>query len=253
MLLPPIRKKHKPTANEALKALVKAWLPPKLWDIAKFLQAGCPKYHGRQNLDAKLEKYLDYDNGYFVELGANDGVAQSNTLYFETRRGWTGVLIEPTPNNYLLCRQNRSDDVQVFCNACVAFGYPETYVEIIYSDLMSTPVGLESDVKNAAEHAAIGKPFLKPREETYRFGALARPLNEVLAEAKAPALIDLLSLDVEGAEIEVLKGIDHNQFRFKYLCVECRDEPVMTAYLTSVGYRLVEALGHMDYLYANAR
>ena len=39
-------------------------------------------------LDEKLERYVNYDNGFFVELGANDGVSQSNSLYFEMKRNW---------------------------------------------------------------------------------------------------------------------------------------------------------------------
>lgn len=56
----------------------------------------------------KLEKYLDFNNGYFVELGANDGVNQSNTLYFESFRGWHGVLIEPYLPNFNRLVRNRS-------------------------------------------------------------------------------------------------------------------------------------------------
>ena len=51
------------------------------------------RYFSLNDLDKKLEKYLDFDYGYFVELGANDGVNQSNTLFFERFRGWKGVLI----------------------------------------------------------------------------------------------------------------------------------------------------------------
>lgn len=58
--------------------------------MVKFL----PKYFSLNGIDFKLEKYLDYSNGYFVELGANDGVRQSNTKYFEQFRKWTGTLIE---------------------------------------------------------------------------------------------------------------------------------------------------------------
>jgi len=45
------------------------------------------RYFGLNNLDQKIEKYLDFDNGFFVELGANNGIEQSNTLYFELFRG----------------------------------------------------------------------------------------------------------------------------------------------------------------------
>lgn len=44
------------------------------------------KYFSLNQLDRKLEEFVDYNNGYFVELGANDGVTQSNTLYFERHR-----------------------------------------------------------------------------------------------------------------------------------------------------------------------
>ena len=42
-----------------------------------------------------LLKYLNYENGFFIEAGANDGVVQSNTFYFEKELNWTGLLIEP--------------------------------------------------------------------------------------------------------------------------------------------------------------
>jgi len=43
-------------------------------------------YASINDLDKQLEHYLDYDNGFFVELGANDGINQSNTLYFEKKK-----------------------------------------------------------------------------------------------------------------------------------------------------------------------
>ena len=78
----------------------------KIKALAKRLLRG--RYFSLNQLDRKLEKYVDYDNGYFVELGANDGVTQSNSLYFEKYRNWCGLLVEPTPQNFLKCRQNRS-------------------------------------------------------------------------------------------------------------------------------------------------
>lgn len=236
-----------------LKSLVRQMVPPLLWNLARRMAKGRSNYHSLDDLDRKVEKYLDHDNGFFVELGANDGVSLSNTLYFEARRNWRGVLIEPVPHNYLACRANRSPRSRVFCNACTSFEYPDKFVEIVYSNLMSAPVGLETDIADPFEHARVGRQFLAATDDNFVFGAVARPLNDILAEAGAPSRIDLLSLDVEGAEIEVLKGVDHDRFRFRYILVESRDMEKLSLYLKGAGYHLVEQLSHHDYLFNDAR
>lgn len=103
-------------------------------------------------------------------------------------------------------------------------------MEIVYSNLMSIPKGLESDIFDSHSHAKEGKQFLHPLNENVFFGALAKPLNEILKDANVQKLIDSLSLDVEGAEIEVLKGINHNEFKFKFMCIECRSIEKLSAY-----------------------
>jgi len=211
------------------------------------------RYAALNQLDRKLEKYVNHDRGYFVELGANDGVTQSNSLYFERYRGWRGVLVEPVPHNFLKCRKNRAAATQVFCAACVATDYAKEFVRIAYSNLMSIPLELESDIADARAHAQLGHQFLRNGDSGFEFGALARTLNALLLEAQAPAVIDFLSLDVEGAELEVLKGVDHGRFRFRYLLVECRDFSRLDAYLQAQGYRFVEPFSAQDFLFADAR
>jgi len=211
---------------------------------------GGQQYFGLDGLDQKLEKWLNYDNGFFVELGANNGVDQSNTLHFERFRHWRGVLVEPTPHNFLSCRKHRSPATAIFCNACVSFDYPDKFVEIAYSNLMSAPVGVESDIGDPLAHAESGKQFPRPTDQNFSFGAVAIPLNDLLKKANAPGNIDLLSLDVEGGELEVLKGIDHRAYRFKYICVENRDFQKLADYLASIDYKFVEQLTVHDYLFA---
>lgn len=211
------------------------------------------QYYGLQNLDEKLEKYFNYDNGFFVELGANNGIFQSNTLYYERFRNWNGILIEPTMHNFFQCKYNRSPKTKVFCNACTSFDYKEKFVEIVYSDLMSVSTGLESDSGDPIAYALEGKKFLRPHEENVSFGAIAKPLNHILIEAAAPQIIDFLSLDVEGSEIEVLKGINHEQFRFKFICIECRSFDKLNEYLTLNGYEYVEKLSQWDYVFRNIK
>jgi hypothetical protein len=57
--------------------------------------AASKQYYGLAGLDKKLEPYIDFDNGLFVEAGANDGQTPSNTAYFARHRGWRGLLVEP--------------------------------------------------------------------------------------------------------------------------------------------------------------
>jgi len=228
-------------------SVVKKFTPPILWDLLRKLKFR--KYHSLDKIDQKVEKYLPQRNGFFVELGANDGITYSNTLYFEKNRGWRGILIEPIPHNYLNCLENRSEKNLIFCGACVSFEYEERFVEIAYANMMSIATGVESDVIDSKAHAESGQKFLGKSSKVFTFGAIAITLNELLLEAQAPTSIDFLSLDVEGAEIEVLKGVDHSKFRFKYMCIECRDIGKLTDYLNPLQYRLIEKLSGSDYLF----
>lgn len=116
---------------------------------------------------------------------------------------------------------------------------------------MSSPIGLESDILDPISHAESGKQFLEFTYEVFTFGSIAKTLNGILLESQAPYCIDFISLDVEGAEIEVLKGINHTTYRFKYICIECRDIAKLTDYLAPLGYELKEKLSVHDYLFAD--
>jgi len=210
-------------------------------------------YSGLNELDRRIEKYLDFDGGYYVELGANDGVRFSNTYYFERNRNWRGVLIEAAPNRYLDCVRNRGGQSNaVVCAACVSFEYKAEFVKMIYCDLMSVPCGVETDIADASAHTSVGQQFLVQGERLFVFGAIARTLNSILIDASAPQMIDFMSLDVEGGELEVLKGVDHDHFRFRYLLVESRNVEKLRAYLGPLGYRLVERFDDHDYLFEDA-
>jgi FkbM family methyltransferase len=231
-----------------IKKLIKRLCPPILWSYLNNLKYNSFKYKSVNNLSKKIERYVNFDNGYFVELGANDGVSQSNSYYFEKYRGWKGVLVEPIPHKYLLCLNNRKKS-EVFCNACVSFDYSEKFVEIIYSNLCSTAVGLETDNHNIESFHKETKRFLEEDEVNFKFGAIAEKLNNILQRANAPKQIDFLSLDVEGAEIEVLKGINHGEYRFKFICIESRDIKKITSFFEINNYFLIDQLSPLDYLF----
>jgi len=196
-----------------------------------------------------LEDKLPHRDGFYVELGANDGVASSNSYYFEVNKGWKGVLIEPTPNLYLSCVKKRGANNVVFCNACVPFDYKEEFVRMKYCDSMTISDNLDLDIGDHDKFVESGKQFLNEGESTFIFGAKSATLNSLLKEAEAPALIDFLSLDVEGAELDVLKGVDFSKYNFRYMVIECRDIDKMNAYLTEFNYSLEKKITIRDYLF----
>jgi FkbM family methyltransferase len=210
-------------------------------------------YFGEKFIDKEIEPYLNYDNGFFVELGANDGKNQSNTLYFEKFRNWKGVLVEPSPNNYINCLKVRSPGTRVFCNACVSFDFNDKFVEMHYDNLMTAGLNIQRDIEGSdPDINIVGRPG-KKIDIRYNYGAIPATLNSILTLSNAPKIVDFLSLDVEGAEIEVLKGVDHNEFRFKYMLIECRDIVIMTKYLDNLDYCFVKKINSHDYLFQDGR
>jgi FkbM family methyltransferase len=208
------------------------------------------KYFALNSLDQKIERYLPQRNLTFNELGANDGISQSNTLYFELNKGWTGVLIEPSPYNFEKLIKNRSERNIYSNSACVGFEYQNDLVELIYSNLMTTPFVGTSDLDDPLAHAKSGEKFWGGK--SYILEAPARTLSSILDENKFTQDVDLLSLDVEGGELEVLRGIDHSKYRFRFIVVESRDFPRIKIFLESQNYKYVESMSDHDYLFESA-
>ena len=81
----------------------KGLFPTKLKTLVKKFK----KFNGYDGLDKRMLKYINYKNGFYIECGANDGVNQSNTWYFEKQLGWKGLLIEPVKEVFVELKKNR--------------------------------------------------------------------------------------------------------------------------------------------------
>lgn len=207
------------------------------------------KYNGLNQRGRPLEKYVYYDDGYSVVLGANDGVKQSNRPHLEKHLHWRGLLVGRTPHNFLKCRQNRSSDSKVCCAACLAFEYDQEFVRIPYSHLNWTAMNRASDISVPHAHVQLVDRFVGTREFVFEFGAVARTLDSLVQAADAPQRIDFLAFNVEGAELRVLRGAHHEAHRCKYILVECRDFPRLNASLEQPSDLLIEERSGQDYLF----
>ena len=78
------------------------------------------KNYTQDEVNSILKEYINYKNGFYIEIGANDGVRQSNTLYFEKFKNWRGILVEPSKryNNLI---KNRKKKNYFFNVACCSF------------------------------------------------------------------------------------------------------------------------------------
>lgn len=196
------------------------------------------------DLDIKIEPFLRHRGGIFVEAGANDGVRQSNTFYWESRHAWRGLLIEPIYERALECRRFRPHAKVV----CVALVEPEkagTATVLRYVDLMSVVRGGMRSAEEEDRHVEAGCAVQKI--ESREFSVPTASLSGVLDEYGITH-IDLLSLDVEGYEGRALRGLDMRRHRPRFILVEARYRDEVDAVLRE-NYEMVAQLSHHDLLY----
>ena len=200
---------------------------------------------GLYGLDDKLSRHLDFRDGFFVECGANDGFRQSNTYYLERFRNWSGLLVEPVPELHARCRKLRPRSTCMQC-ALVAPDHPSSEIGICYAGLMTVTEGAFRDEERARRHVEEGLRLqgLTGRE----LNVPACTLSGLLDRLGMSRPIDFFSLDVEGFEQEVLRGIDFGRHRPRYILVEARD-PEAVHDMLAAHYRMVERLTHHDYLF----
>lgn len=168
-------------------------------------------FYSSNGVDRLIAPYLPAF-GYAVEVGANNGTFGSNAKHFEDK-GWIVLCIEPNP---LLAAEGKSCRklwLEVGCGSSpatavdfkVVWNYP--YGSFSGMHTHEVPPGLNCPPLN-------DQPTIKVNIDT---------LDHILAGSGFPRL-DLLTIDVEGHELEVLKGINLDKWRPKIIVAEAWDE-----------------------------
>lgn len=155
-------------------------------------------------------------NGIFVEAGAYDGETWSNTLYLERFRNWSGLLIEPSSENYYKLRTKNRKAYSV--NNCICPG--ENSIEKSYIE--AGPFGITTNKS---------KNNLEPMNNSVTCHPLNKILNQFfhdyfphkksnIARTKNKLVIDYMSLDIEGFEYNTIKTFPWNKFQFNFISIE---------------------------------
>jgi FkbM family methyltransferase len=145
--------------------------------------------------------------GFFVEIGAFDGILHSNTYLLEKELDWTGILVEPNPGWHDLLRQRRSAALST--KAISSRRGTVDFVAVRNEPALSGLAAHAYDDKHAARRGDAGVISV----ETTTVG-------DLLEEHAAPQHIDYVSIDTEGSEFEILSAFDFNRYRVDLISVE---------------------------------
>jgi len=186
------------------------------------------------------EYFKNKRDGYFVDIGANDGVNASNSHYLETVLGWNGVCVEPLPNIYEILVKNRN------CKCLnVAITEEAKYYDFlqinsirrpeIYIDMLSGIVDYYDERHiNRIDKEVIkengSKTIIKVKGETFN----------IIEQID----IDYVSIDTEGNELSILKSIDFDKYNIFAFSVENNyNDQRNINYMISMGYKHIKDIG----------
>lgn len=186
----------------------------------------CKQYFSQHGEDVIVDSIFRYvDSGFYVDCGAYHPFRGSNT-YLLYRRGWTGINIEPHPDQYPLFSRFRTRDININCAVDQNEGMATFVLDRVYSGF---------DTLDRAKSTGADPDARKIKVRTI-------PLAQILAENAPEKKIHFLSVDCEGSDLRVLESNDWNRFRPLIVCVEDQyfnPGNKMSLFMKQVGYRFL--------------
>jgi FkbM family methyltransferase len=190
--------------------------------------------YSQRNQDTDIvDFYKGKLNGFFVDIGATNGISISNTYLLESEYNWKGICVEPVPDVFKKLVKNRKASC---CNKAVFSRSNEVVLFDIAYDHNT------NDLSGIQEFIDCHKEVVNKHKRTIKMTTIS--LNDLLAENNAPSFMEYLSIDTEGSELEILKHLDFSKYAFGRIDVEHNHvEPRRTELnklLTSNGYKFLK-------------
>jgi len=190
------------------------------------------KYHSKSQFgqDRWILEYLGFpENGYYVDIGAADGVSGSNTYGLDKHLHWNGLCIDPFYRN----SKNRT---------CIA-------IKEVVSDYDGETVEfvVAGDLSGVKETIDEWWPRVKNNK---RVKFKTKSLKTIFAANNVPACINYVNLDIEGGEYKALSTFPFNQYCFQTITLEhntfnknpiaIKKRAKISKLLTQHGYKLIK-------------
>ena len=150
--------------------------------------------------------------GFFVEIGATNGIELSNTYLLEKDFGWTGILAEPAKVWHDDLKKNRTAAIDFDCV------WRETGQKLGFTVSAVAEFSTLTDFAGKDAHTQV-----RIGGDTYEVNTVS--LSDLLVRHNAPHNIDYLSIDTEGSEFDILETFDFNRHRISVITCEHNFSP----------------------------
>jgi len=196
-------------------------------------------YYSQCGQDSFLDKnvFRGFKNGVFVDAGAHDGVTINNTIFFESIHNWSGINIEPIKSVYDKLVLNRPSCININCAVSDSDGNSEFIINSGYTEMLS---GLKSTYDT--RHCQRLSNEIKQMGGTTQTISVETKRLESIFDIHNIKHVHYLSIDVEGAEFNVIKSIDFTKVFIDVIGFENNfdDSSVpIIKYLETKGYSVI--------------
>jgi FkbM family methyltransferase len=198
--------------NRVKYKLLMKGVPDLHYDPEELLNSGFKSQYGQDKFVFE-EFFKGQKTGFFLDIGAHDGVTYSNSAYFESV-GWDGVAVEPNPSVY--SQLNRNRNCQKF-NGCIASESGNVNFRQIsgYSEMLSGVV----ETYDNRHISRINNEILDKGGSYTDISVPCLNFRDLVSQYKIER-INFLSIDVEGGELEILHNIDFGLVVIDVIAVE---------------------------------
>ena len=220
---------------------VRGILKRKIWDCERSFGWN-ERFLSQAGQDKLIRDHFfsNLKNGFFLEIGAYDGVTGSNCFYFEQFMDWNGIAVEASKKQYEKLKANRKCKT---LNSVVNGTTEEVeFVEVVdgFMQMSGINSALYSDTLKILEDDNASK-LIKRRVTTVTVDNLLKPRQ----------VVDFMSIDVEGGEMDILKSIDFNKYQFRVISVENNrpQDQNFKAFFSDSGFSFFERVGQDEIFY----